>query len=274
MICKEEFMRFCAFRIDDMKNMEEIVECLDRHLDELGQPCKNATVFAAKFIEDFHNGCDDDLKEFCPTLIGKPEQGKCVLENLPELKKDCLVMVQKSIYLMIRMKNAHGPHGPHDMIPPMTAMPLDVAFDTAVFFPGMLEEGGPEAADSDSDSDSEMLMWKMMDWDSDSDSDSDADSDASEAKWNKMTDAEKKKAMKQMYRKMAKDHVPGKMMFHAAFCGTVAAMFAIAAVVLVAKCICIHRRGGCRQGRCCQSASPITVVQGAVADPAAYKEFA
>lgn len=31
-----------------------------------------------------------------------------------------------------------------DMIPPMTAMPLDVAFDTAVFFPGMLEEGGPE----------------------------------------------------------------------------------------------------------------------------------
>eukprot|EP00961_Rhodomonas_salina_P108871 1465105-Rhodomonas_salina.7 len=60
------------------------------------------------------------------------------------------------------------------------------------------------AADSDSDSDSEMLMWKMMDWDSDSDSDSDADSDASEAKWNKMTDAEKKKAMKQMYRKMAK----------------------------------------------------------------------
>ncbi|KAJ1473937.1 hypothetical protein T484DRAFT_1834183, partial [Baffinella frigidus] len=39
MVCKDDFWRFCAFRIPDMKNMEDIVKCLDAHKADLAPPC-------------------------------------------------------------------------------------------------------------------------------------------------------------------------------------------------------------------------------------------
>lgn len=161
-ICKREFMRFCAFRVDDMANMEEIVMCLDRHIDQLSQPCKNVTAFAAHFIEEFHAGCDGSLSTFCPNDIGKPEQGKCIIEHLPSLSQSCLTMVQKVIYLMIRVHEQMRPHraaGPHDTpsaIPPIPTSSDDFLMTPDMFFPGLLDD---EADDSHS-------MWWMnsQDW--------------------------------------------------------------------------------------------------------------
>jgi len=60
-VCKMDFFRFCAFRVPDMKNMEDIVKCMDSHLDDLCPPCKEMVQNATSSLLGFHAACDASL---------------------------------------------------------------------------------------------------------------------------------------------------------------------------------------------------------------------
>jgi len=56
-----DFFRFCAFRVPDMKNMEDIVKCMDLHLEDLCPPCKEMVQNATSALSGFHAACDASL---------------------------------------------------------------------------------------------------------------------------------------------------------------------------------------------------------------------
>lgn len=60
-VCKMDFFRFCAFRVPDMKNMEDIVNCMSLHLDDLCPPCKEMVQNATASLAGFHAACDASL---------------------------------------------------------------------------------------------------------------------------------------------------------------------------------------------------------------------
>ena len=104
-------MRFCAFRVPDMENMEDIIKCLDAHQEDLREPCKDMVANATATISKFHTACDEDLNKICPAAVGNSDKThECVVENLAELSSGCLQAISD---IAKDMKNRHpGPHGP------------------------------------------------------------------------------------------------------------------------------------------------------------------
>lgn len=87
-----DFERFCAFRVDDMKNFDLVLACMQSHAAELEPECKAEVDAAAELIGTFHKACDDDIKASCPDVVsGNPQQTKdCIVEHLADLSKGCL----------------------------------------------------------------------------------------------------------------------------------------------------------------------------------------
>ena len=94
-------MRFCAFRVDDMKNMEEIIDCLGTHLDDLQPVCHDIVVNATAALKTFHDKCDKSMQAVCPEAIGKPTTPQCLVIHLADLEKECLAEIS---HIIIEMK--------------------------------------------------------------------------------------------------------------------------------------------------------------------------
>ena len=117
-------MRFCAFRVPDMKNMEDIIKCMDAHVDELVPPCKEMVQNATAALNEFHAACDASLTAQCPDAIGKtPATGKCLVQHLADLEHGCLAEISE----LIQKKMAH--HGGGG--PPPHPHPMD-GFSTGI----------------------------------------------------------------------------------------------------------------------------------------------
>ena len=114
-VCKRDFWRFCAFRVPDMANMEDIIKCMGSHVDELFPPCAEMVKNATAALDGFHAACDASLNAQCPDAIGSTRPtAKCIVEHLADLEHGCLAEISK---LMI-MKMQHGRPGPHPPGPP------------------------------------------------------------------------------------------------------------------------------------------------------------
>lgn len=112
--CREDFFRFCAFRIPDMNNMEDIVKCMGAHLADLNPVCKEMVENATTALAGFHAACDASLTAQCPEAIGNtPHTGMCLVEHLADLEHGCLAEVSK--LMMMKMKRHGGRPGPHPM---------------------------------------------------------------------------------------------------------------------------------------------------------------
>ena len=107
-------MRFCIFRVEDMANPEQIVQCMQSHSTELDPLCRDFVQNATNRIKSLHDGCDADMATFCPnTPSFGPERKACVVTHLSDLSKQCLSAISA---LLIDMEKHHphpGPHGPH-----------------------------------------------------------------------------------------------------------------------------------------------------------------
>ena len=107
-VCMRDFLRFCAFRVPDMKNMEDIIKCMDAHVDELLPPCKEMVHNATAVLNGFHAACDASLTAQCPDAIGKtPATRKCLVQHLVDLDRGCLAEISE----LIQKKMARGGSG-------------------------------------------------------------------------------------------------------------------------------------------------------------------
>jgi hypothetical protein len=139
-----DFFRFCAFRVPDMQNMEDIVKCMDAHVDELQEPCKMIVQNATAALAGFHAACDPSLKAVCPEAIGNTQHtGLCLVQHLAALSSPCLSEISK---LMLMRMQHRGPPGPHPPPPSMdgfsTGLGAD-AFDFSSDFFGPNDDFGP-----------------------------------------------------------------------------------------------------------------------------------
>lgn len=140
-----DFFRFCAFRVPDMQNMEDIVKCMDAHVDELHEPCKMVVQNATAALAGFHAACDPSLKDVCPEAIGNtPHTGLCLVQHLAALSSPCLGEISK--LMLMRMQN-RGPPGPHSSMDGFsTGLGAD-AFDfSSGFFGPDVDFAGPGIA--------------------------------------------------------------------------------------------------------------------------------
>mmetsp|Transcript_50750 Transcript_50750/g.120875 ORF Transcript_50750/g.120875 Transcript_50750/m.120875 type:complete len:292 (+) Transcript_50750:35-910(+) len=112
MVCKDDFWRFCAFRIPDMKNMEDIVKCLDAHKADLAPPCAEMVTNITATLAEFHAACDPSLTEVCPDAIGKPATAPCMAFNLDKMETVCLSKLSE-IMKNKAAQHRPGPPGPH-----------------------------------------------------------------------------------------------------------------------------------------------------------------
>ena len=100
-------MRFCAFRVPDMNNMEDIIKCMNTHLNDLNPMCKEKVENATAALLSFHAACDASLEAQCPDAIGNSmHTGKCVAEHLADLQHGCLVEISK-----LMLMHHRGPPG-------------------------------------------------------------------------------------------------------------------------------------------------------------------
>ena len=102
-------MRFCAFRVPDMNNMEDIIKCMNTHLNDLNPMCKDKVENATAALLSFHAACDASLEAQCPEAIGNSmHTGKCVAEHLADLQHGCLLEISK---LIVERMQHRGPPG-------------------------------------------------------------------------------------------------------------------------------------------------------------------
>eukprot|EP00960_Hanusia_phi_P005239 151758-Hanusia_phi.AAC.1 len=110
MVCKHDFMRFCAFRVPDMDNFEQIIKCMSDHSADLCPECRLIVQNISDDINAFHAACDADLQSKCPSAIGEPmKTHECIIVNLADLSHDCLAEIST---LAQKMEKHGGPHGP------------------------------------------------------------------------------------------------------------------------------------------------------------------
>ena len=153
MVCKPDFWRFCAFRVPDMKNMEDVLKCMDSHIDQLAPQCAKIVANATKGLAEFHTACDPSLLELCPHDIGKATTGPCIAFNLDKLKPECLA----ELSAIMRKKAAMKSQGPGPPPPPHGGIDF-VLSDSAQFFGD--EEFGAEMLPSEAS----MAMGAKMGW--------------------------------------------------------------------------------------------------------------
>mmetsp|Transcript_31571 Transcript_31571/g.77421 ORF Transcript_31571/g.77421 Transcript_31571/m.77421 type:complete len:284 (-) Transcript_31571:168-1019(-) len=117
--CKMDFWRFCAFRVPDMQNMEEIIECMKTHDEQLQPECKVLVDEASATIDAFHGVCDSSLTTLgCDPKL--PSSYKpCIVEHLDSLEKPCLTEISA-----ILMK--HAPKGPNTVPEWAIVSPMDM----------------------------------------------------------------------------------------------------------------------------------------------------
>jgi hypothetical protein len=100
-------MRFCAFRVNDMDNMEEIVTCMKAHDADLVPECKEKVDEAATTFSEFHASCDADLTAQGCSLTDPKDYGKCIVLHLGDMSHECLVKVSD---IMAKKMHPDGPH--------------------------------------------------------------------------------------------------------------------------------------------------------------------
>lgn len=109
-------MRFCAFRVPDMRNPEDIIKCLDSHLEDLNPPCQDMVKNATATLKKFHTACDPDFNNICPEAVGKLDKTHdCVIENLAALSSGCLQTISDIAKDMKKHRPGPPPHGPGGM---------------------------------------------------------------------------------------------------------------------------------------------------------------
>eukprot|EP00291_Cryptomonas_curvata_P011810 CAMPEP_0172188038 /NCGR_PEP_ID=MMETSP1050-20130122/21682_1 /TAXON_ID=233186 /ORGANISM="Cryptomonas curvata, Strain CCAP979/52" /LENGTH=215 /DNA_ID=CAMNT_0012862449 /DNA_START=129 /DNA_END=772 /DNA_ORIENTATION=- len=107
--CHQDFMRFCMFRVEDMGNPEQILECMQSHSAELGPLCRDFVQNATARVQALHAGCDADMAALCPgTPSFGPARKQCVALHLADLSKPCLAAISA---LLVDME-AHHQHPP------------------------------------------------------------------------------------------------------------------------------------------------------------------
>ena len=107
--CHQDFVRFCMFRVEDMGNPEQILQCMQSHSAELAPLCRDFVQNATARVQALHAGCDADMAALCPgTPSFGPARKRCVALHLADLSKPCLSAISA---LLVDME-AHHPHGP------------------------------------------------------------------------------------------------------------------------------------------------------------------
>jgi hypothetical protein len=107
--CHQDFMRFCIFRVEDMDNPEQILQCMQSHSAELSPLCHDFVQNATARVQALHDGCDADMTLLCPgTPSFGPARKQCVVLHLADLSKPCLSAISA---LLVDME-AHHPHPP------------------------------------------------------------------------------------------------------------------------------------------------------------------
>ena len=59
--CRPDFMRFCMFRVQDMMNPEQLVQCMQVHSSDLAPTCRAFVQNATDRFKSLHDGCDADM---------------------------------------------------------------------------------------------------------------------------------------------------------------------------------------------------------------------
>ena len=112
--CRPDFLRFCAFRVDDMQDREQILKCMSNHESQLQPLCGEFVANATQKINKFHTACDSDVSTLCKVTTLGPELRKCVVANLASLSKTCLATISELLSDM----ESHFPHGDWDDFSP------------------------------------------------------------------------------------------------------------------------------------------------------------
>jgi len=103
-------MRFCAFRVPDMDNFEQIIQCMQSHSADLVPECRAIVQNISDDIAAFHTACDTDMQAKCPDAIGQPmKTHECIIVNLADLSHGCLAEIST---IAQKMEKHAGPHGP------------------------------------------------------------------------------------------------------------------------------------------------------------------
>jgi hypothetical protein len=102
------------FRVEDMENPEQIVQCMQSHASELDPLCRDFVQNATVMIKALHDGCDADMAALCPnTPDFSPERKTCVVHHLADLSKPCLSAISTLLVEREKLHPPGGPHGPH-----------------------------------------------------------------------------------------------------------------------------------------------------------------
>lgn len=135
-------MRFCAFRVSDMRNMEEIVTCMHNHDAELMPECKEHIDEVFADMAGFHTGCDESLKKWEANVPNPEVYMPVIVEHLAELDAaTCLTKISE--ILMKHMEPHHPEPGPPHMAMDMWAGARELFYQKGAHSPGGRHWGGP-----------------------------------------------------------------------------------------------------------------------------------